>query len=129
MLALPIRRRYDSGMALTIYGISNCDTVKKARRWLGDAGVAHDFHDVRKDGLDPDRLQGWIDAVGWERLLNKSGTTFRKLPDAEKSGLDAAKAKALMLDQPAMIRRPVVEAGGEIGVGFDADDWRARFAA
>ncbi len=129
MLALPTRRRYDCGMTLTIYGISNCDTVKKARAWLGAAGVAHEFHDVRKDGLDPERLQGWIDAVGWEKLLNKSGTTFRKLPDSEKQALDAAKAKALMLDQPAMIRRPVVDADGEIGVGFAADDWRARFAA
>jgi arsenate reductase len=116
-------------MTLILYGISNCDTVKKARRWLDAGGVAYQFHDVRKDGLDPARLQGWIDALGWERLLNKSGTTFRKLPDAQKEGLDAASAKALMLDQPAMIRRPVVETQGGISVGFSADDWQSRFAA
>ncbi|WP_411340669.1 ArsC family reductase [Sphingopyxis sp. J-6] len=116
-------------MTLILYGIPNCDTVKKARRWLDEHGVAHRFHDFRKDGLDPGLLQGWIDALGWEKLLNRSGTTFRKLPDAQKDGLDAAKAKALMLEQPAMIRRPVVEAGSEVSVGFAADDWQARFAA
>ncbi|WP_422062129.1 ArsC family reductase [Sphingopyxis sp.] len=115
-------------MTPILYGIPNCDTVKKARRWLDDHGVAHQFHDFRKDGLDPAKLQGWIDAIGWEKLLNKSGTTFRKLPDAQKDGLDAASAKALMLDQPAMIRRPVVEAAGALSVGFAADDWQKRFA-
>jgi Spx/MgsR family transcriptional regulator len=116
-------------MALTLYGIPNCDTVKKARRWLGDAGVPYRFHDFRKDGLDPAKLGFWIDAIGWEKLLNKSGTTFRKLPDADKAGLDAAKAKALMLDQPAMIRRPVFEDAGAISVCFSAADWQASFAA
>lgn len=116
-------------MTLILYGISNCDTVKKARRWLDGQGVAYRFHDVRKDGLDPARLQSWIDALGWERLLNKAGTTFRKLPDTQKDGLDAVAAKALMLDQPAMIRRPVVEAVDGISVGFSVDDWQARFAA
>ena len=115
-------------MALTIYGIPNCDTVKKARRWLDEHGVAYAFHDYRKDGLDAAQLQGWIDKLGWEKLLNKSGTTFRKLPDAEKEGLDAAQAKALMLDQPAMIRRPLVDADGDLSVGFSADDWQRRFA-
>jgi len=85
-------------------------------------------HDVRKDGLDAAMLQSWIDALGWERLLNKAGTTFRKLPEAQKGGLDTASAKALMLDQPAMIRRPVVTADG-ICVGFSPADWQARFAA
>lgn len=116
-------------MTMILYGISNCDTVKKARRWLDEHGIAHQFHDVRKDGLDPARLQSWIDAIGWEKLLNKAGTTFRKLPEAEKTGLDAATAKALMLDQPAMIKRPVVESADGISVGFAADDWQARFAA
>ena len=115
-------------MALTLYSIPNCDTVKKARRWLDDRGVAYRFHDFRKDGLDPAKLQDWIDSLGWEKLLNKSGTTFRKLPDAQKEGLDAASAKALMLDQPAMIRRPVVEGAGDPIVGFSADDWQQRFA-
>ena len=116
-------------MTMILYGISNCDTVKKARRWLDEHGIAYQFHDVRKDGLDPARLQSWIDAIGWEKLLNKAGTTFRKLPEAEKAGLDAATAKALMLDQPAMIKRPVVESADGISVGFAADDWQARFAA
>ncbi len=116
-------------MTLILYGIPNCDTVKKARRWLDERGVAHSFHDVRKDGLDPARLQSWIDALGWDKLLNKGGTTFRQLPDAQKNGLDAAAAKAMMLDQPAMIRRPVVEAEGAVSVGFSAADWQARFAA
>lgn len=116
-------------MTLILYGIPNCDTVKKARRWLDEQGVAHRFHDMRKDGLDPARLQSWIDALGWEKLLNKAGTTFRKLPDTDRDGLDAARAKALMLDQPAMIRRPVVEAPGGLSVGFSAADWQARFAA
>lgn len=116
-------------MTMILYGIHNCDTVKKARRWLDEQDVAHRFHDFRKDGLDPDRLQGWIDALGWEKLLNKAGTTFRKLPDAAKAGLDATSAKALMLEQPAMIRRPVVEAADGVSVGFSADEWQARFAA
>lgn len=116
-------------MTLILYGISNCDTVKKARRWLDEQGVAHRFHDVRKDGLDAARLQNWIDALGWEKLLNRSGTTFRKLPDGQKEGLDSASAKALMLEQPAMIRRPVVEAADGISVGFSVGDWQARFAA
>ena len=115
-------------MTLTLHGIPNCDTVKKARRWLDERGVAYRFHDFRKDGLDAARLQRWIDVLGWEKLLNRSGTTFRKLPDADKDGLDAAKAKALMLDQPAMIRRPVVEGSDGVSVGFSADDWAQRFA-
>src|SRR3546814_12968961 len=106
----------------------NCDTVKKARGWLDGAGVSHRFHDFRKDGLDPAKLQGWIDAVGWERLLNTSGTTFRKLADTDKADLDAAKAKALMLDQPAMVRRPVVEAAEGGSVGFSGGGWQARLA-
>lgn len=116
-------------MTMILYGIPNCDTVKKARRWLDDQGIAYRFHDFRKDGLDPDRLQGWIDALGWEKLLNKAGTTFRKLPDEAKQGLDAASAKALMIEQPAMIRRPVVEAADGLSIGFSADQWQARFAA
>lgn len=115
-------------MTLILYGIPNCDTVKKARRWLDERDVAYLFHDFRKDGLDPVRLQGWIDTLGWEKLLNKPGTTFRKLPDAQKNSLDAASAKALMLEQPAMIRRPVVEAASGVSVGFSADDWQARIA-
>lgn len=116
-------------MTMILYGIPNCDTVKKARRWLDEQGFAYRFHDLRKDGLDAARLQSWIDALGWEKLLNKAGTTFRKLPDAQREGLDAPAAKALMLDQPAMIRRPVVEGADGVSVGFSAADWQARFAA
>jgi arsenate reductase len=114
-------------MAVTLYGIPNCDTVKKARRWLDEAGVAHNFHDFRKNGLDADLLQSWMDNLGWEKLLNKAGTTFRKLPDDQKADLDAAKAKALMLEQPAMIKRPVLDANGDYVVGFKPDDYQARF--
>ncbi len=116
-------------MTMILYGISNCDTVKKARRWLDEQSVAYRFHDVRKDGLDAERLQRWIDALGWEKLLNKAGTTFRKLSEAQKDGLDVDAAKALMIEQPAMIRRPVVEAADGISVGFSAADWQVRFAA
>lgn len=116
-------------MTMILYGISNCETVKKARRWLDEQSVAYRFHDVRKDGLDAERLQRWIDALGWEKLLNKAGTTFRKLSEAQKDGLDVDAAKALMLEQPAMIRRPVVEAADGISVGFSAADWQVRFAA
>lgn len=115
-------------MSVILYGIPNCDTVKKARRWLDDAGIAHQFHDFRKNGLDSDLLGRWIDDLGWEKLLNKAGTTFRKLPDDQKADLDASKAKALMLDQPAMIKRPVLDANGSLSVGFKADDYQARFA-
>lgn len=114
-------------MAVTLYGIPNCDTVKKARRWLDEAGVAHEFHDFRKNGLEADLLQSWIDKLGWEKLLNKAGTTFRKLSDDQKADLDAAKAKALMLEQPAMIKRPVLDAHGDMAVGFKPDDYQARF--
>lgn len=109
----------------TLYGILNCDTVKKARAWLGDAGIAYDFHDYKKAGIDEARLRRWADEAGWEKLLNRAGTTFRKLPDADKTGLDEDKAIALMLAQPSMIRRPVVEAGDALLVGFDPDAWRA----
>ena len=110
-------------MTMILYGISNCDTVKKARRWLDEQGVAYHFHDVRKDGLDAARLQGWIDALGWEKLLNKAGTTFRKLPEGDKADLDAAKAQALMLAQPSMIKRPVLEYPGGVLAGFKPEIW------
>lgn len=110
-------------MAITLYGIKNCDTVKKARGWLDANGVAHDFHDYKAAGIDRARLERWIAAVGWEKLLNRSGTTFRKLPDADKAGLDAAKATELMLAQPSMIKRPVVEHPGGLLVGFAAAEF------
>jgi arsenate reductase len=105
-------------MSITIYGIKNCDTMKKARAWLDGHGVAYDFHDYKTAGIARDRLARWSTEVGWETLLNRAGTTFRKLPDADKDGLSEKKALALMLAQPSMIKRPVLELGGRILVGF-----------
>jgi arsenate reductase len=105
-------------MATTIYGIKNCDTMKKARAWLDGKGVAYVFHDYKTAGIAKDRLKGWSDKLGWETLLNRAGTTFRKLPDADKEGLTEKKALALMLAQPSMIKRPVLELGGKLVVGF-----------
>jgi len=103
---------------VTIYGIKACDTMKKARDWLQSHAVAYDFHDYKTAGIDRAVLQGWADTVGWEVLLNRSGTTFRKLPDADKAGLTQAKAIDLMLAQPSMIKRPVLDVGGALIVGF-----------
>lgn len=103
---------------VTIYGIKNCETMKKARAWLEAHGVAYDFHDYKTQGVDPKRLAGWAKRAGWETLLNRAGTTFRKLPDADREGLTETKALALMLAQPSMIKRPVLEAGGRLLVGF-----------
>jgi arsenate reductase len=105
-------------MAITIYGIKNCDTMKKARAWLDGHGVAYDFHDYKTAGIGKEKLKAWSDQVGWETLLNRAGTTFRKLPDAEKEGLNEGKALALMLAQPSMIKRPVLEQGSKLLVGF-----------
>lgn len=104
-----------------IYGIPNCDTMKKARVWLEGAGVAYEFHDYKKLGITADKLAAWADAVGWEVLLNKAGTTFRKLPDADKAGIDRDKAIALMVEQPSLIKRPVLEYSGGLLVGFKPD--------
>jgi arsenate reductase len=114
-------------MSLTIYGIKNCDTMKKARAWLDKAGHTYVFHDYKSVGIDRTRLEGWVGKVGWEALLNRSGTTFRKLPDAAKQGLTESKALVLMLEQPSMIRRPVLEApGGRLVVGFDPEEYKAN---
>ncbi len=102
-----------------IYGIKNCDTMKKARAWLDKHDVDYSFHDYKSDGIERERLERWSRKVGWETLLNRNGTTFRKLPDKDKRVLDAKKAVALMLAQPSMIKRPVLEfAGGKLTVGF-----------
>jgi arsenate reductase len=105
-------------MTTTIYGIKNCDTMKKARAWLDEHGIAYDFHDYKASGIAKDKLEQWSDKVGWDALLNRAGTTFRKLPDADKDGLSEEKALALMLAQPSMIKRPVLETGGKLLVGF-----------
>jgi Spx/MgsR family transcriptional regulator len=109
-------------MSITIYGIKNCDTMKKARSWLEKHGVDYDFHDYKTAGVEPERLEKWERKVGWETLLNRAGTTFRKLPDKDKAGLDAKKAMALMLKQPSMIKRPVLDlGGGKLLVGFSPE--------
>ena len=104
---------------ITLYGIKNCDTVKKARKWLDEHGVDYRFHDFRADGLDMKRLEAWIKAVGWEALLNRRGTTWRKLSEGEREGIDARRAAALMLEHPTLIKRPVIEHGKQVLVGFD----------
>lgn len=106
-------------MTLTLYGIAGCDTVRKARAALDARGVAHVLYDYRKTGADPALIAGWIARVGWERLLNRQGTTFRKLPEPDKADLDAAKALAIMVAHPSSIRRPVIDLGDELVVGFD----------
>jgi arsenate reductase len=114
-------------MSLTIYGIRNCDTMKKARAWLDKAGKPYAFHDYKTAGIDRARLEGWAKKVGWEVLLNRSGTTFRKLPDSAKEGLNEKKAVAPMLEQPSMIRRPVLEGpGGALLVGFKIEQYEAE---
>ena len=111
-------------MAVILYGIKNCDTMKKARAWLDAKGVAYDFHDYKTLGIAKDKLKGWSDKLGWETLLNRAGTTFRKLPDADKEAITEKKALALMLAQPSMIKRPVLELGGKLLVGFKPETYR-----
>src|SRR3989440_11541486 len=103
---------------IAIYGIKNCDTMKKARAWLDGQRVAYTFHDYKIEGIEKDRLKSWCDELGWETLLNRAGTTFRKLPDSDREGLNERKAIALMLAQPSMIKRPVLDLGGRLVVGF-----------
>ena len=121
----PLCGAKENGPRVTIdlYGIPNCDTVKKARAWLGERGTDYAFHDFKKGAADPVRLARWADAVGWETLLNTRGTTFRKLPEGDRSDIDRAKALALMEAHPSLIKRPVVEDAGGLLVGFDADRW------
>lgn len=113
---------------VTMYGIPNCDTVKKARVWLEAKGVDYAFHDYKKAGIDRARLEAWVKELGWETVLNRAGTTFRKLPEADKANLDAAKAIDLMLAQPSMIKRPIVDLGGRRIAGFKPDIYAAAFA-
>jgi arsenate reductase (glutaredoxin) len=109
---------------IVIYGIKNCDTMKMARAWLDKHGVAYAFHDYKAAGIERGRLEGWVREAGWETLLNRSGTTFRKLPEKEREGLTAKKAVALMLAQPSMIKRPVLETGGKLLVGFKPEIYK-----
>ena len=114
-------------MSVTVYGIKNCDTMKKARAWLDTHGVAYVFHDYKVAGIDAATLRAWAAKVSWEKLLNRAGTTFRKLSDADKQGVDEKKAVALMEAQPSMIKRPVVESDGALLVGFDPKAYAAHF--
>ena len=112
-------------MTLTMYGIKNCDTVAKARKWLEAQGVGYDFHDYKAAGVTPEKLKAWAGEVGWEVLLNRAGTTFRALPDTDKQNIDEAKAVALMTAQPSMIKRPVLEGAGPLLVGFKPERYGA----
>ncbi len=113
----------------TLYGISNCDTIKKARKWLDSNAIEYRFHDYRKDGLELDWLENWCDELGWEALLNKRGTTWRKLPDDIKASVDRGQAIALMLEQPAMIKRPLLDLGSRRTLGFKETDYQGYFNA
>jgi arsenate reductase (glutaredoxin) len=112
---------------VTIYGIRNCDTMKKARAWLDDRGVAYHFHDYKSAGIAAGVLAGWARELGWETLLNRAGTTFRKLPDKDKDAITEKKALALMEAQPSMIKRPVLDAGGKLLVGFKPEAYEKAF--
>lgn len=112
---------------MKLYGIKNCDTVKKARKWLDDNGIDYQFHDFKKDGLDESLLSRWEQAIGWEALINKRGTTWRKLPEELRDTIGAQNAHEIMLDNPSIIKRPVAESGGSVSVGFKADEWEQRF--
>lgn len=114
-------------MTTTLYGIRNCDTVKKSRAWLAAASIDHAFHDYKTAGIDRAKLSAWVDAVGWEPLVNRKGTTFRKLPDTERDIAGADAAIALMQAHPSLIRRPVVEHPGGLLVGFSPDRWDEAF--
>ena len=114
-------------MRITIYGIKNCGTMKKAFAWLDEHGIAYDFHDYKKAGITETKLTEWCRAKGWETVLNRAGMTFRKLPDADKQDLGETKAIALMLANPSMIKRPVLETGRAIEIGFNPERYAALF--
>jgi arsenate reductase (glutaredoxin) len=116
-------------MTVTIYGIKACDTMKKAFTWLDGHGVAYDFHDYKKAGVTKAELARWCGAAGWQTVLNRAGTTFRKLADADKQGLSQDKAIALMVEQPSMIKRPVLKANGKLEIGFKPERYAALFGA
>lgn len=115
-------------MSVTMFGIKNCDTISKARAWLESRGVAYTFHDYKTSGIDAKRLSAWVDELGWEVLLNRAGTTFRKLPATDRENIDRDKAILLMLAQPSMIKRPVLDTGTRRVVGFKPTDYERIFA-
>jgi arsenate reductase (glutaredoxin) len=110
-------------VTITLYGIPNCDTVKKARLWLDGKGIAYAFHDYKKQGADPAKIARWVEQAGWEKVLNRAGTTFRKLPETDKERLDAATAVKVMAANPSAIKRPIVEYPGGLLVGFKDSEW------
>lgn len=112
---------------IIVYGISNCDTVRKARKWLDERAIAYEFHDWRKDGLNPVQLRAWVDELGWENLVNRLGTTWRNLPELTRANMDEALALAVMEDQPSIIKRPLLELGSRRLLGFDAEQWKNLF--
>jgi len=114
-------------VSVTLYGIKNCDTMKKARAWLDARKIGYEFHDYKSHGIDRVQLEKWVKALGWETLLNRAGTTFRKLPDKDKENLTEKKAIALMLAQPSMIKRPVLDAKGRLTVGFRPEEYKKLF--
>lgn len=114
--------------AVTIYGLATCDTTRVARKWLNSKGVDYGFHDVREDGLTKPLVEGWVKALGWEKVLNKASTTWRELPDKDKAGVDARKAVVLILAHPTLVKRPVLDHGGELMLGFKADGYSKVFA-
>ncbi|WP_320818943.1 ArsC family reductase [Thalassolituus sp.] len=109
---------------ITLYGIKNCDTMKKARTWLDDAGVAYEFHDYKKDGLPAVLLDAWLASPGWDALINRRGTTWRKLPDDVKEAIDETSARAIMLENPSIIKRPLLDTGSTRHLGFKADEYK-----
>jgi len=112
----------------TLYGIPNCDTVKKARKWLGESGIEHRFHDFRKDGLTAEQVKAWVKALGWETLVNKRSTTWKGLDEATKSSLDDSNIVALILEQPTLIKRPLLDKGSQPHVGFKPAQYEELFA-
>lgn len=129
MLQLPINSNsYDRNIiVITLYGIKNCDTVKKAQKWLDEHNISYQFHDVRVDGLTREMLAHWLEAVGWETVLNKRGTTWRKLAPATQDKVSEATVAELLLEYPAMIKRPVLDIEGDITIGFKADNYTLIF--
>ncbi len=115
-------------MSIELYGIPNCDTVKKARKWLEAQGIDYAFHDYKKEGADAAKLEKWVEVAGWEKVLNRAGTTFRKLPEEDRADLDAAKAVTIMQANPSCIKRPVVEHPGGLLVGFKQPEWEEAFS-
>lgn len=126
-MALGLPEHKDWFVSIIVYGIPNCDTVKKARTWLAVHGLDFAFHDYKKAGVSEEKLAIWCEAAGWEKVLNRAGTTFRKLPDAQKQDLDAPKAIAIMVENPSCIKRPIVEFDGGILVGFKEAEWASTF--